>query len=434
LAKQKKILILTYYWYPSGGAGVQRILKFVKYLNQFGIKPFVVTVDENKASYPSFDHSFEKDIPVYAEVFRTDTNEPFGIYSRLLGKRSIPTGFSNESSPGAFQKFSRFIRGNLFIPDARKGWIKFAYEKAKEIIEKENIDVILSTSPPHSTQLSAMKLQKELGIKWIADLRDPWTDIYFYNEFRHTSAAKKKDLQFEKNVLESADRITTVSDSLKNLFVSKSRKIDPDKIFVIPNGFDADDFQNKISLVTQEKFIITYTGTIADSYNPEVFFEALKPVIDKNTEIKFVIRFVGNLSSGLHQYVKKLDLEKYLEVIPMVSHDESINYLMQSTILLLVIPDVKNDKEILTGKLFEYLAAGKKIICIGPVDGDAANIINECNAGKTFCRKNENDIRTYLKELISLWKKDNNLDVENVCSKYSRCEQTKELVKIIDSL
>jgi glycosyltransferase involved in cell wall biosynthesis len=435
LANEKKILILTYYWYPSGGAGVQRILKFVKYLPQFGIKPFIITVREDKASYPSFDYSFEKDIPGEAVVFRTGTNEPFNIYSRILGKRSIPTGFSNESSPNAFQKLSRFVRGNLFIPDARKGWIKFAYEKGKEVIRKENIQLVLSTSPPHSTQLAAMKLKKELGIKWIADLRDPWTDIYFYNEFRHSSLAKKKDLGYERNVLENADKIITVSKPLKELFIKKSFKIDPGKISVIPNGFDTDDFKNKAPVETQNEFIIAYTGTIADSYNPRVFFDALKNVTGRIADIKLRIRFVGNLSSAIHLYIKKLGFEKYLEAIPAVSHEDSIDYLLQSTILLLVIPEVKNDKGILTGKLFEYLASGKPIICIGPKDGEAAEIISECDAGKTFDRNDAEELSRFLETLILKWTGEKSLKAGNKnCNRFSRYEQAKELEKIINEV
>jgi len=433
----EKVLIITYYWPPSGGAGVQRILKFVKYLPEFGIKPFIVTVNKDKASYPVLDETLERDIPKEAEVFRTDTFEPYELYSKLLGKKSIPTGFSNESNPGTFQKFSRFIRGNFFIPDGRKGWINFAFREACRIIEKENIKTVVTTSPPHSAQIVGLKLKKKYNLNWIADLRDPWTDIYYYNEFSHRKFAKEKDSNYEKDVLENADKIITVGKNLKEIFVKKSKKINPQKVFVIPNGFDEEDFKNKpietdTEIKTENEFIITYTGTLAESYNPKVFFTALKKVTEKFKEIKFRLRFIGNPAASVTDEINNLSLSGILKQIPTVTHDKSVEYLLESTILLLVIPENKDSKGILTGKLFEYLAAAKPIICIGPKDGDAAEIINICEAGKTFDRNEEAEVAVYLTELIDKWKKDGTLKIRNRnFEKYSRKNQAKELSEII---
>lgn len=428
----KKVLVITYYWPPSGGAGVQRILKFVKYLPEFEIKPYIVTVREDKASYPVIDKTLEKDIPSKTEVYRTDTFEPYGIYSGILGKRSIPTGFSNESNPGAFKKFSRFVRGNIFIPDARRGWIKYAFKEACRVIENENIDTVITTSPPHSVQLTGLKLKKKYkDIYWIADLRDPWTDIYYYDEFKHLPFAKKLDAGFEKDTLINADRVVTVSNELKKLFHSKFSKNESSKIIVIPNGYDDEDF--KLSGKEEgREFIITYTGTIADSYNPQIFFHALKKISDMNAGIKFRLRFIGNPSSSLLEYADSISLSGVTEVIPTVTHEESIKYLLSSSALLLVIPEISNDKGILTGKLFEYLAARKPVICIGPPNGDAAAIIKECNAGKTFGRNMPSELENYLNELVSEWKIKKHLSIDNEnFRKYSRYNQAKELSEII---
>jgi glycosyltransferase involved in cell wall biosynthesis len=431
----KKVLIISYYWPPSGGAGVQRMLKSVKYFPEFGIIPYVITVKEDQASYPSIDESLSKDVPAEAKIFRTDTFEPFGIYSKLLGKKSIPTGFSNESNPGLFQKFSRFIRGNFFIPDARRGWIKFAYEEAASIIERENIDTVFTTSPPHSAQLVGLKLKRKFGVKWIADLRDPWTDIYYYDEFNHLPFARKKDLKYENEVLTSADRIITVSKDVKRIFGSKSDKIDLNKITIIPNGYDWEDFNNKKIFPEKNEFIITYTGTLADSYNPSVFFHSLKKVTENNPDVKIRLRFIGNPAGTLIEELRNISLSNNLELIPTVTHDRSVEYLLSSTILFLVIPEIKNDKGILTGKLFEYLAARKPIICIGPEDGDAAEIINECSSGKTFGRNNGEKLTEYLESLISEWKKNKDLTVINdAYKKYSRRSQAEELARIILSV
>ena len=428
----KRILIISYYWPPSGGAGVQRMLKTVKYLPEFGIVPYVITVKEDKASYPSTDESLIKDVPAEVKVFRTDTFEPFGIYSKILGKKSIPTGFSNESNPGLFQKFSRFVRGNFFIPDARVGWAKFAFREAYRFIEQEKIDTVLITSPPHSAQLTGLLLRKKYKFKWIADFRDPWTDIYYYDEFSHLSFARKKDLKYEKDVLRSADMIITVSKDVKRLLAAKIPGIDDKKISIIPNGYDEEDFANKNISADKNEFFITYTGTLADSYNPSVFFHALKKVIIDNPDVKIRLRFIGNPAVTLVDEMKNISLSENLELIPTVSHDRSVEFLLSSTILLLAIPEIKNDKGILTGKLFEYLAARKPIICIGPEDGDAAEIIDNCKAGKTFGRNSETALIDYLQELISKWKSGEETDImNNNYKKYSRRSQAEEISKII---
>ncbi|MBK8551110.1 MAG: glycosyltransferase [Ignavibacteria bacterium] len=427
----KKLLVITYYWPPSGGVGVQRILKFVKYLPQFGILPYVITVREDKASYPSLDRTLIKEIPDIVKVYRTDTTEPFGIYSKLLGKKSIPTGFSNEGNPGNFQKFSRFIRGNLFIPDARKGWVRHAFEKAKELIEKENIDTVLTTSPPHSSQLIGLKLKKEYRINWIADLRDPWTDIHYYNEFRHMGYAKNLDLNYERSVFENADKIITVSNSFKELFVKKSDKIDPSKIFVITNGFDSEDFTGTGESSGNE-FIITVTGTMPENYNPYAFIDSLKEITDEYKDVSFKLRIVGSAASSVTDYISKIGLDKNFELIQTVTHDKAVEYLLKSTILFLVIPQFKNEKGLIPAKLFEYLAARKTIVCLGPLDCEAAAIIDECNAGKTFDRNMKTRLTDYLRQLVNQWKVSKNLDVKNnLFEKHSRYNQAKELAGII---
>ena len=432
----KKILVISYYWPPSGGVGVQRILKFVKYLPEYGILPEVVTVKEDKASYPSEDRDLFKDVPENVIVRRTDTTEPFAIYSKLLGKKSIPTGFSNESNPTAFQKFSRFVRGNLFIPDARVGWNKYAYSEAKKIIEKENIKTVLTTSPPHSTQLVGLKLKKEFGknINWIADLRDPWTDIHYYDEFRHTSLAKKKDLNYEKTVLENADRIITVSDEFGKMFAAKSDKTDPHKIFTITNGFDESDFKMK-SHPPEDEFVITVTGTMPENYNPFAFIDALKITTGEFPEVKFRLRLVGNAAETVTQYIENAGLKDSLELIPTVPHEKAVEYLFNSTALFLVIPQFKNEKGLIPAKLFEYLASRKPIICLGPEDCEAAEIISKCGAGKTFNRDMQTQLSEYIKELVLKWKSDKNIDIENkLLEKYTRSYQAGQLAAIIKEM
>jgi glycosyltransferase involved in cell wall biosynthesis len=221
----QKILIITYYWPPSGGAGVQRWVKLVKYLSVHNIEIHVLTVDEQYASYTMTDYSMLSDIPNNIHIHKTKSFEPINIYGKIFGKNKIPSsGFSNVDNTSLKQRTVNFLRSNLFIPDPRKFWNYFAIKKAKELIKKNRIEVVITSSPPHSTQLIGIKLKKMLQIKWIADLRDPWTDIYYYPLLNHSRLSKKFDQYFEKKTLEYSDAIITVSESLKNLFAKNCRK------------------------------------------------------------------------------------------------------------------------------------------------------------------------------------------------------------------
>lgn len=428
----KKVLLITYYWPPSGGAGVQRWLKFSKFLPSLGILPVVVTVDEKKASYPVLDHSLGKEVPDDVQVFRTNTFEPFELYKKFTGKKEIPfAGFANEGTPSFFQRLSRFIRGNLFIPDARKGWNKYALKVAEQLIRKHGITTVITTSPPHSTQLIGLALKQKLNVRWIADLRDPWTDIYYYKELSHTSWAKEIDKKLERKVLESTDEVIVSSNTTRTLFLGKSENINPEKVHAIPNGFDDNDFDIP-SAPPANEFYITYSGTVTEVYGLQSFIAALRSVINRHTDIKFRLRFVGSVSSGLKDsLIKAFPAE--IEIIPHVTHKEAIRFLMSSTALLMAIPFPEQNRHTIPGKLFEYLAARKPIVCIGSNDSDVAKIITECEAGRSFIPAEVDDIRSYLDLLISQWRVNPDLDVRSSAyKKYSRLNQTHELVKIIN--
>ena len=232
-------------------------------------------------------------------------------------------------------------------------------------------------------------------------------------------------------MLEQADAVISVSREIRNNFIKKSAAVDGKKFYIIPNGFDADDFSVS-QPAPENEFCITYTGTIAASYNPDVFFQALENVIQKNRDVKFKMKFVGSVYDELVDRIKTSGLSSLTEFVPTVSHEEAIRFMLSSTILLLAIPQAENEKGILTGKLFEYLAAGKPIINIGPVDGEAAEIISECAAGKTFDRSNSMIVEQHLLGLVERWKRNSTLDITgNEIKKYSRSEQAKKLSEII---
>jgi glycosyltransferase involved in cell wall biosynthesis len=430
----QNVLFMTYYWPPSGGAGVQRCLKFVKHLPEFGITPTVITVDEKQASYPILDHSLEGEIPASVQVIKTATREPFEFYKKITGKKDIPFGgFANTGKENWKQKLFKFLRGNLFIPDPRVGWNRFALDAATKVMKRKDIKAVVTSSPPHSTQLIGLKLKQKHGLRWIADMRDPWTDIYYYQDLNHTALAQKLDAKYEREVLENADEVIVVSDDMKRLFLKKSAALNPNKIHVIPNGYDEADFIHP-STPSSEEFIITYTGTLTEAYNVEGFFQALCDTVTRNPFIRYKLRFVGKVSEGIKKQIEAAGLPLITEYVDFVPHDESIKYLMASTVLLMAIPDVPNNFGILTGKLFEYLAANKPIICIGPIHGDADRIIDECGAGRVFHYSGYELITDHLMQMSKTWQINTNLDLPFInYTQYSRRALTEKLAKLLES-
>ena len=426
----KKLLVITYYWPPSGGAGVQRTLKFVKYFPQFDVKPYVITVDPAKASYPVVDETLLNDVAKDLSIYYTDSFEPLNILGGIVGKNKVPYGgFANKNKETFFQTSLRWIRGNFFIPDARVGWVKYAFEKAVEIIRRENIDTVYISSPPHSTQLIGLKLKEKFpNIRWIADMRDPWTDIYYYKDLLHTFIAKNIDAKYEKKVLEGADALIVVSDAIKRTFAAKIKSGAKDKIHVIPNGYDERDFVDQVEKDSSATYI-TYVGTMADTYKPEIFFNAIKSCIEKYPEKKIKFRFVGAIPWTIKERAKELGIEESCEWIGHVDHGQAIQYMRKSDFLLLIIPDAPGAEGILTGKLFEYLGAGKPIIGIGPKQGDAARIIDRCDAGKMFERNESEAITQWMKEIISAGE---NIQKSNASvGDYERKQLTKTLTQVL---
>lgn len=394
----RKVLIITYYWPPSGGAGVQRWLKMSKYLPEFGIMPVILTVDPEYATYPATDHSLMSEVPEDMEVHRTKATDYFRLLSRA--KSDIPSaGFANEGRKGMWGKIARFVRGNFFIPDPRRGWNRYAFRKACELIEKLDISHVITTSPPHSTQLIGLRIKRRLpGIRWIADLRDPWTDIYYYKLFYPTFISRTVDRYYERSVLKYADRVFTVGNILGNLFSNKLEGLS-NKISVVPNGFDERDFAGKIRK-SPDRFTITFTGTISESYPLNGFIDAVKEINKRG--LRPLVRFVGIVSDNQKLIMMKAFGEENIEFTGYSDHSSAIQYMMNSSLLLLVIANHPDNRSFLSGKVFEYIASGTSILYLGPVNGEAAHIIEKGNFGQCFEYSDVNSISLFIeKQMIS---------------------------------
>jgi glycosyltransferase involved in cell wall biosynthesis len=373
----KKVLVISYYWPPSGGPGVQRVLKFCKYLPEFGWEPIVLTVKDGE--YPNLDYSLEKEADKLGiRVIKTKTYEPFKFYKWMTGKNSMPSYELNKSKSGLFSKLSKWIRMNYFIPDARKGWIPYGVKAGRELLKNEKIDMIFSSGPPHSLHFIAKKLKEEFSVPWVSDFRDPWTDLFYYDGHERSAIAEKKDAEMEKEILESADGVTTVSDGTKNILTNKGNDIN---INVVHNGYDEDDFCHTAeSKIKNSKKIITYVGSMALSQVSEEFFKGISDLIwDNNEDIE--IRFIGDVHEKAWELIKSYNLRDKVFHLGYIPHNEVISKLFESDILLLVIPNTKESKLIITGKLYEYLRSGIPILALADLDGDAAKILNDTKSG-----------------------------------------------------
>ena len=427
-----RLLVITYYWPPSGGAGVQRCLKFVKHLGHFNVEPTVITVDADQASYPVRDASLLAEVPPTVRVIRTGTTEPFESYKKLTGRAVPYGGFANEGKPGPVQQVLRFVRGNLFIPDPRRGWNRHALAAVEALLAAgEQFDAVLTSSPPHSTQLIGLELQRRHGLRWLADLRDPWTDIYYYKDLHHTPLAAWLDRRYEQQVLRRADAVLVTSPETKRLFLAKLPELPAAKFHVLPNGYDESDFQQP-SQPPSDCLRITHTGTITELYHINCLLEAVAACAAAHPTVPLRLRFVGQVSAQLRGQLAAAGLAEITEYIDFVPHEQSVAYLLESSLLLMAIPDVPRNLGILPGKVFEYLAAGKPILCVGPRGCDADQLLQECGAGEALPYEDDALMRATLAQLVQRWQASPNLDLPALGhGRYSRRALAGELAGLI---
>ena len=418
-----KVLIITYYWPPAGGSGVQRWLKFVKYLQEFGIEPVVYTVDN--VTYPKEDNTLLNEVPKNITVLKQPIWEPTDL---LFWKKDKPqkSGISNVSKSGLLS----FVRGNFFIPDPKIFWVKPSVKYLQEYLDSNKVDTIISTGPPHSMHLIAKKLHQKNNIKWIADFRDPWSDLYYNKDFNQLSFAKNKNKKLEQEVLKIADSVLTVSNSLKEEFSKTANRVE-----VITNGFD-DEVITENSIIKDTKFTISYIGLLPKQSNPRVLFNVLKDLCSKNEDFKndLKLNFIGDISDEVKTEISKNKLNENTNFVGYVNHREAVEYQKKAQVLLLLIPNIEKSKGILTGKLFEYLTAKRPILAIGPEEGDLSEILKETNAGVIVGFDNEEKLSSEILKLYDLYKEGNLKVNSKNTEKFHRKQLTKKLAIIIKSL
>ena len=431
----KRVLIITYYWPPSGGSGVQRWLKMSKYLPENGWQPVIYTAED--AEYPVEDQSLEQDVAPEAEIIRRPIVEPYTFYKKFLGIKKgekVKAGFINEGTKKAGWKenVSVWLRGNLFIPDARCWWIKPSVRYLKNYLKEHPVDAIISTGPPHSMHLIAKALHIKFNIPWIADFRDPWTDIDFYKDLKLTRYADHKHHRLEKQVLTEATKVVTVSWDCARGLESHGAK----NVVVITNGYDFDcpiveTFPKTSQFDHQTSpFTMSHIGIIGANRNPETFWQAIAEL-----DLPIKIRLIGQVDNSVIESIKRHNIEKYVEIIPYIPHNQVIVEQQKSDVLLLFVNNTPNAKGILTGKIFEYMASGRPILCIGPEDGDSARILTDTKTGITV---DFNDNEKMKSVILDLYKKhqENQLVTNDIraVEKYSRRNLAKDFVKILNDI
>jgi len=416
---------------------VQRFLKISKYLLECGWQPYVLTV--KNGTYPSYDETLVDDIPEKVTVFKTKTIEPFDLLNRLIGKKGKGfsvglIGFDHKKS--LLKRLFVYIRANFFIPDARRGWKFFAVKEAKRIITKNDIDIIITTGPPHSTHLIGQKLHKKLKIPWVADFRDPWVNIYYNQIFPRSKHTVKKDQKLETNVLVNANLVTVVSKGLEKEFSDRTQKL-----LTIYNGFDKIDMPEEVFKQPTKKFTISYIGNFKPNQNEVTIWEAFSELM---TEIEgfsrhLLISLTGNLDHSVLNSIRDYKLNNNLEINNFVTHAKATQLMAQASLLLFVIPKTQNKHLIITGKLFEYIASATPILSIGPLNGDAANVILQTNRDPIINYDDKENIKNTVKRYYDHWLKADKsgykhpeTDLTPFTRRHLTEKLSNELTKVID--
>lgn len=421
----KKVLIITYYWPPAGGPGVQRWLNFSKHLPDFGIQPIVYK--PQNPSYPIKDSSLEGSAEV--KTIEKSIFEPYAL-AELLSKsdsKTISSGIIKSKKKQSWkERLMLYIRGNFFIPDARVFWVKPSISFLKEYLKNQDIDTIITTGPPHSLHLIGKGL-KEIypQLQWIADFRDPWTTIGYHSSLKLTEKSKQKHLELEHDVLNSADQIIVTSFQTQDEFVQKTDR----PVEVITNGYEEISVDSELS----ENFTISHIGSLLNERNPKVLWGVLSELIEENPVFKdfFELKLIGKVSESVLESAHESGLKKFVSVVGYLDHKDAVESQRSSQLLLLIEIDKPETKSIIPGKVFEYLASQRPILAIGPKGWDVNQIISETNSGQCFTYNEKENLKSYIKESFDAFLngklKANTQNIE----KYSRKNLTKKLAKFI---
>lgn len=447
----KRLLIISYYWPPTGGSGVQRWVKFAKYLPSQGWQPVVYTPENPERL--AVDSSLLSEIPDCAEILKTPIREPYNAYRRFLKLFSRSGGSSlqemsaahtppgtaagpstgeinpiNNQKKGALKKLAVMLRGNLFVPDPRVGWVRPSVKYLKEYLKEHPVDAIVTTGPPQSMHLIGLGLKKALGAgcpEWIVDFRDPWTQMFYFKHLGLLPLARWKHQRLEQKVLDGADGIIAVTPRVQADFQARTRT----PVELITNGFDEEDFSAEAPV--GEKFTLVHTGLFAADGNPENLWDVLSAKCLKDEEFasKMEVRLAGKVDAEI---MKSLQ-DKCLPFVNLgyLPHRSSVAELKAASIALLPLRKEPEYSKVLPGKIFECLACRRPVLGIGQSDGAAADVLRQTGAGEMFDWDNICDVRAFVDTQWEMFLRGERAPLDSDISRYERKTLTRQLVKIL---
>ncbi len=420
------VLVITYYWPPAGGPGVQRWLKFITYFRGFGIEP-TVYIPENP-HYPLQDESLLSEVPKGITIIKQLIKEPYG-FAKIFSKKKtkqVSSGIITNKKQSVLEKLMLWVRGNFFIPDARVGWVKPSVAYLEKYISENNIDTIITTGPPHSLHLIGMQLKEKTGIKWLADFRDPWTTIHYHKSLRLSKSSHEKHKELERKVLNKADQIVVTSQNTKNEFSTLTNK----PIEVITNGYEA---SNNIQTQLDTQFTLVHIGSLLSNRNPKILWKVLSEISKENKDFKtnLQLKLVGIVGEEIIDSIQEFGLSENSKIIGYVSHKEALLFQYNAQVLLLVEMDTPETKAIIPGKLFEYMVARRPIIALGPDGSDVETILTETNSGNYFLYSEEKKLKAQILTYYEKFKEGSLVSESKDIAKYSRRELTQRMSKLL---
>ena len=426
----KKVLMIAYWFPPLGGSGVLRTVKFAKFLPAFGWKPIILTVDE-RVQEIIVDTSLLNEIPKNLKIYRSRYLGFSDMFRFLNRKRKIKSK-NLVSCTSSYKNLVNKIRDIIrpfIIPDARVGWYPFAISKCKQIFNKNNVDLIYSTSPFPTAHLIGMTLAKKYRKPWVADFRDPWTATFL---IRRPFLFKQWDKSLEKCVLRKAEKIVVAWPAIQDSFVPQYKDL-RQKTILIHNGFDEQDFQDIVPK-TFQKFTIIHTGTFYKKRNPEALFRAMISLLSKKPTLRNDIQVIllGWEKPFIKNLIEENNLNDIVLTVPHLPHRESLSYLLGADVLFL-----NTIQNYVPGKVFEYLRSKKPILALVPEDTTVAKIVSSTKSGIVIDPTNTEEIKDAIFEMYKKYKKGTlKLDREDdsIIYQYERKELTRKLAEVFNEV
>ena len=419
---KKKVLIISYYWPPSGGPGVQRWLKFVKYLPEFNIEP-ILFIPKN-ANYPLLDKSLSDDVNKDLKVIQFPITEISGFLPKFKFLNSVRSGnISKPHNQSLLQKIIFFIRGNLFIPDMKIFWKSSSVNFLSDYLPKNNIDTIITTGPPHSVHLIGLELKRKLNINWISDFRDPWVKLNYLNRFHLLPFSRKSHISLRNKVLINSNAVIVTSERLKDLFSNITSNI-----YKITNGFDYIIKENNLD----NKFSISHIGSLYPERNPKFLWDSLEELFEGSFKKDLQINFIGNTSEKIKKELSRRKFHNHVRFYDYVDYNRALELMCSSQALLMIEVNDEESSYAIPGKLFDYLNSKRPIISIGPNISEVSEILNNTNSGKFFNYHDKRNLKLYINQLYKSYKNGTNIiSDKSKIDMFKRINLTKKLSEVI---